>query len=302
MSRVILISTALVLLAAVTGSAGGTGSIHGIVTDNYGTPLVGATVMVVGTSYGAMTDHRGEYLIINLPPGTYALEARMVGMACMTVEGVEVAEGLTTEYSFAPGFELSPPEEPGELPLSYQLRMEDPCCGRIMTVADGEVVDLPLEHTSVRIEVSGMLQRATVQQEYGNPFDHVIEAVYTFPLPQNGAVDRMDMYIGDVLIHGQVYERETAQTMYAEAIDAGHTAGLLEQERPNIFTQTVGNILPGDRIVVEISYVDDLCVRCRQNHTACSTRGNPHRIRHRPVGKGRCRCKGTQSRVNQPRG
>ena len=133
---------------------------------------------------------------------------------------------------------------------------EDLGTGRLQVIGEeGVIGELPLEHTSVEIVVSGMLQRATVRQVYGNPFDSPIEAVYTFPLPQSGAVDRMDMYIGDRLVHGQIYERELAQQIYEDAINAGQTASLLEQERPNIFTQTVGNILPGDSITIEISYV-----------------------------------------------
>ena len=120
---------------------------------------------------------------------------------------------------------------------------------------EGVVGELPLEHTSVVIDVSGNLQRATVKQVYGNPYDEVIEAIYTFPLPQSGAVDRMNMWIGDRLVKGEIHERELARQIYDEAIEAGQTASLLEQERPNIFTQSVGNILPGDSIVIEISYV-----------------------------------------------
>jgi Ca-activated chloride channel homolog len=128
--------------------------------------------------------------------------------------------------------------------------------GRLQALGeDGVVGDLPLEHTTVDILVTGNLQRAVVRQVYGNPFNEPIEAVYVFPLPDDGAVDRMNMYIGERLIVGRIYERETARTIYEEAISSGQTASLLEQERPNIFTQSVGNILPGDSITIEISYV-----------------------------------------------
>lgn len=134
--------------------------------------------------------------------------------------------------------------------------VDDIGSGRMQVIGEeGVVGDLPLEHTSVVIDVSGNLQRATVRQVYGNPYDQVIEAVYTFPLPQSGAVDRMNMWIGDRLIEGKIHERQLAQQIYNDAIAAGQTASLLEQERPNIFTQSVGNILPGDSIVIEISYV-----------------------------------------------
>lgn len=128
--------------------------------------------------------------------------------------------------------------------------------GRMEVVGEeGVIGELPLEHTHVDIRISGNLQRVTVRQIYGNPFEEVINTVYTFPLPQSGAVDRMDMWIGDRLIRGKIHERELARQIYEEAIEAGQTASLLEQERPNIFTQSVGNILPGDSIVIEISYV-----------------------------------------------
>lgn len=140
--------------------------------------------------------------------------------------------------------------------LAGEQSMDETGTGRMQVIGEeGVSGDLPLEHTSVVIDVSGNLQRATVRQVYGNPYDEVIVAVYTFPLPQSAAVDRMNMWIGDRLIEGNIHERYLAQQIYNEAIEAGQTASLLEQERPNIFTQTVGNILPGDSIVIEISYV-----------------------------------------------
>ncbi len=140
--------------------------------------------------------------------------------------------------------------------LAQEQSPDETGTGRMQVLGEeGVVGELPLEHTSVVIDISGNLQRATVRQVYGNPYDVVIAAVYTFPLPQSAAVDRMNMWIGDKLIEGKIHERYLAQQIYNEAIEAGQTASLLEQERPNIFTQTVGNILPGDSIVIEISYV-----------------------------------------------
>jgi len=140
--------------------------------------------------------------------------------------------------------------------VAQEQSLDETGTGRMQVLGEeGIVGDLPLEHTAVVIDISGNLQRATVRQVYGNPCDEVIEAIYTFPLPQSAAVDRMNMWIGDKLIEGKIHERYLAQQIYNEAIEAGQTASLLEQERPNIFTQTVGNILPGDSIVIEISYV-----------------------------------------------
>lgn len=119
---------------------------------------------------------------------------------------------------------------------------------------DGIVSDLPLEHTEAHIIVDGSIQLVTVRQVYGNPYSDPIETVYVFPLPESGAVYSMNMEIGDRRIEGEIKERLEAQRIYQEAISQGQTAALLEQERPNVFTQTVGNIMPGDDIVIEIMY------------------------------------------------
>src|SRR2546421_3760191 len=116
----------------------------------------------------------------------------------------------------------------------------------------------PLKHTDVKAEISGFLARAVVTQEFENPFKEKIEAVYTFPLPQNAAVDDMTMLVGDRTVRGKILRREEAQAVYEAAKSNGQTASLLNQERPNIFTQSVANILPGEQIKISISYVETL--------------------------------------------
>jgi len=116
----------------------------------------------------------------------------------------------------------------------------------------------PLKHTDVSIQVSGPLARAQVTQQFENPYSDKIEAVYTFPLPQNAAVDDMTLTVGDRVIKGTIKKREEARAIYEAAKRRGNVAGLLDQERPNIFTQSVANILPGEQITVTISYVETL--------------------------------------------
>src|SRR5215216_6617338 len=116
----------------------------------------------------------------------------------------------------------------------------------------------PLKHTDVKAEISGFLSRVIVTQEFENPFKDKIEAVYTFPLPQNAAVDDMTMRVGDRTVRGRIKRREEARAIYAAARAAGNVASLLDQERPNIFTQSVANISPGERVTVTISYVETL--------------------------------------------
>lgn len=125
--------------------------------------------------------------------------------------------------------------------------------------AEGKVTnDCPLKHTTVKAEVSGFISRVTVTQDFENPFPDKIEAVYIFPLPQAAAVDDLTMRIGDRTIKGTIMRREDAQQAYLSAKRLGKVASLLDQERPNIFTQQVANILPGQQIRVVISYVETL--------------------------------------------
>ena len=123
---------------------------------------------------------------------------------------------------------------------------------------DGAVVECPLKHTDVKADVSGFIARVTVRQTFHNPTNEKIEAVYVFPLPHEAAVDDMTMVIGERKIVGVIKRRADARAIYERAIASGQTAALLEQERPNIFTQSVGNIEPGQDIHIEISYVDVL--------------------------------------------
>jgi len=117
----------------------------------------------------------------------------------------------------------------------------------------------PLKHTDVKAEISGFLARVTVTQNFENPFKEKIEAVYTFPLPAAAAVDDMTMRVGErAVVRGRILRREQAQQVYQAARDAGQVASLLDQERPNVFTQSIANILPGERVTVTISYVETL--------------------------------------------
>ncbi len=116
----------------------------------------------------------------------------------------------------------------------------------------------PLEHTNVDVTISGFIARVTLTQRFSNPYEVPIEAVYTFPMSSRGAVDAMTMTIGDRIIKGKIDRREAARRIYEAARAAGHTASLLDQERPNIFTQSVANIMPGSAVEITISYVEYL--------------------------------------------
>jgi Ca-activated chloride channel homolog len=130
--------------------------------------------------------------------------------------------------------------------------------GYMQTVVDGQSVPLPLRHTDVKGEISGFVASVQVTQHFGNPYKKPIEAVYVFPLPHRSAVYDMTIQVGKRTIKGVVKKRVEARQIYDRAKAQGKTAALLEQERPNIFTQSIANIMPGDDIKVAIRYVEDL--------------------------------------------
>jgi len=120
--------------------------------------------------------------------------------------------------------------------------------------AEGELRELPLLHTDVRAEVTGFISRVTVTQTFHNPSPSPIEAVYVFPLPTNAAVGALSIKLGGRTIRGIVQTRDQARKTYQAAKASGRRAALLEQERANVFTQSVTGILPGDKIDIEIVY------------------------------------------------
>lgn len=132
--------------------------------------------------------------------------------------------------------------------------------GRAMIPVDPDEaeIDLPLTHTEVEADISGVVARVVVTQQFRNPHDRPIEAVYMFPLPQDAAVDDMEMQIGERVIRAEIQRRAQARRTYTEARASGRRAALLEQQRPNLFSQRVANIQPGEQIDVRIRYVQML--------------------------------------------
>lgn len=111
---------------------------------------------------------------------------------------------------------------------------------------------VPLLGVEVQAEVVAGHSRTIVRQRYRNDESRPIEAIYTFPLPSKGALTGFSMTVNGRRLEGEVHEREEAFQKYDDALTAGHGAALLEQERPNVFTANVGNLLPGEETVIEI--------------------------------------------------
>ena len=137
---------------------------------------------------------------------------------------------------------------------------EDPGTGALLAdlPGEGQDVPMPLKHTDVKAEIAGYIASVQVRQQFHNPYDAKIEAVYVFPLPHNAAINEFVMTIGERRIRGVVREREEAERIYDEAKRQGYVASLLTQERPNVFRQSVANIEPGRQIDVTIRYFHTL--------------------------------------------
>ncbi|MBL8111735.1 MAG: VWA domain-containing protein, partial [Acidobacteria bacterium] len=116
-------------------------------------------------------------------------------------------------------------------------------------------VSIPLLGVAIRATVTGGFTESTVIQRYRNSEEKPLEAIYTFPLPSTGVLTGFTMTAGGRRVTSVLKEREEAFRTYDDALQAGHGAALLEEERPNVFTASVGNLLPGEETVLEISWL-----------------------------------------------
>lgn len=112
--------------------------------------------------------------------------------------------------------------------------------------------------TDVDMAITGLTARVKVTQVFKNDRDQWVEGKYLFPLPDNAAVDHLTMKIGERLIVGEIKEKKQAKKIYQQAKIAGKKASLVEQHRPNLFTNTVANIGPYESIEITIEYQQDV--------------------------------------------
>lgn len=121
---------------------------------------------------------------------------------------------------------------------------------------DPSVDQLPLKDTHVQIDVSGVIADVQVVQTYRNEGTRPINARYVFPASTRAAVYAMSMRIGDQIIVAKIKEREKAKQEFDKAKAQGKSASLLEQNRPNVFSMSLANVMPGDQIEIELRYTE----------------------------------------------
>lgn len=122
----------------------------------------------------------------------------------------------------------------------------------------GTVIPAPLVKTDITVDVSGPIARYRLRHTFVNNAEEWTEAIYTYPLPTDSAVDRLYMRVGDRDIVGKIAEKSEAKRQYNAAKTAGKRASLVEQHRPNIFSTSIANLGPGEHVVVEIGFQDHL--------------------------------------------
>lgn len=112
--------------------------------------------------------------------------------------------------------------------------------------------------TQVEMTVSGLVNRVTVKQIFNNVEDSWIHAKYVFPLPENSAVDGMNLLIGDRVIEGVIKPKQQAKQQFEQAKQQGKQASLVSQQRTNVFTTQLANIGPLQQVTVEITYLQTI--------------------------------------------
>jgi Ca-activated chloride channel family protein len=140
---------------------------------------------------------------------------------------------------------------------SHAQNPDDRTLSPYFIVQGDPAVDLlPLKDTHVEIAVSGVIADVKVVQTYRNEGSRPIHASYVFPASTRAAVYAMRMRVGDQLIVAKIKEREAAKQEFETAKKEGKSASLLEQHRPNVFSMSLANVMPGEQIEIELRYTE----------------------------------------------
>ncbi|XP_029968299.1 protein mono-ADP-ribosyltransferase PARP4 isoform X3 [Salarias fasciatus] len=126
---------------------------------------------------------------------------------------------------------------------------------------DGSGQQLPLQAVHVKCRLMDLLSQVTIFQKYTNQSSVPIEAKYVFPLDDSAAVCGFEAFINGKHLVGQVKEKEAARKEYRDAVSRGHGAYLMDQDAPDVFTISVGNLPPGATVLIKVTFVSELIVK-----------------------------------------
>jgi Ca-activated chloride channel family protein len=164
--------------------------------------------------------------------------------------------GLTLILLFV--FSASGPLRAEYSPKQPSINLDDVESGQLLMRAGDELSSAILLSTDIKVSVAGSSSRTIVSQRFINTGETWAEGVYVFPIGQNAAVDTLKLRIGDRFIEGQIKEKQQAKVIYKEAKAEGKKTALIEQQKPNLFTNKIANIGPGEIVVVQIEFQSKL--------------------------------------------
>ena len=125
--------------------------------------------------------------------------------------------------------------------------------------AGNDYAALKLTASEYNIDITGIIAEVNIKQTFLNDTpDWIKEGIYAFPVADNAAVYQMKLIIGKRVIEAEIHEKRQAQQIYNTAKSQGLTASIVKQYRPNLFTTDVANIMPNEKIQVEITYQQTL--------------------------------------------
>ena len=118
------------------------------------------------------------------------------------------------------------------------------------------VDSFPLKSTDVNVSIQGIIADTYVVQTYANEGNKPINASYIFPASTKVTVHGMQMQIGNQTVTAVIKEKEEAKQEFETAKSEGKSASMLSEERANVFTMDVANIMPGDEVRIELHYTE----------------------------------------------
>ena len=167
---------------------------------------------------------------------------RLVGLTLVIIFIFSASVPLRAEYS---------PKQPS-------INLEDVESGQLLMRSGNKLSSAILLSTDIKIAVAGSSSRTIVSQRFINASETWAEGVYVFPIGENAAVDTLKLRIGEKFIEGIIKEKVEAKVIYEEAKAEGKKASLIEQQKPNLFTNNIANIGPGEVVVVQIEFQSKL--------------------------------------------
>ena len=167
---------------------------------------------------------------------------RLAGLTLVIIFILSASVPLRAEYS---------PKQPS-------INLDDVESGQLLMRSGNKLSSAILLSTDIKIAVAGSSSRTIVSQRFINTSETWAEGVYVFPIGENAAVDTLKLRIGEKFIEGIIKEKFEAKVIYEEAKAEGKKASLIEQQKPNLFTNNIANIGPGEVVVVQIEFQSKL--------------------------------------------